>query len=61
MLKHIQLNVPCGKTIALVGQSGSGKSTLVDLLPRYHDVQQGHILIDGTDIRDVRLTTCVPS
>ncbi len=55
VLKHIQLNVPCGKTIALVGQSGSGKSTLVDLLPRYHDVQQGHILIDGTDIRDVRL------
>lgn len=55
VLKHIQLNVPCGKTIALVGQSGSGKSTLVDLLPRYHDVQQGHILIDGTAIRDVRL------
>ena len=55
VLKHINLNVAQGKTIALVGQSGSGKSTLVDLLPRYHDVQQGSITIDGTDIRDVKL------
>ena len=55
VLKHVDLTVPCGRTIALVGQSGSGKSTLVDLLPRYHDVQQGRILIDGTDIRDVRI------
>lgn len=55
VLKHINLSVSQGKTIALVGQSGSGKSTLVDLLPRYHDVQQGSITIDGTDIRDVKL------
>ena len=55
VLKHIDLTVEQGKTIALVGQSGSGKSTLVDLLPRYHDVQQGSITIDGTDIREVKL------
>ena len=54
VLKHINLTVPKGKTIALVGQSGSGKSTLVDLIPRYHDVSEGQILIDGKDIRDVR-------
>lgn len=55
VLKHINLTVPKGKTIALVGQSGSGKSTLVDLLPRYHDVQSGEILIDGTNIKDFRI------
>ena len=53
ILKHVNLTVPKGKTIALVGQSGSGKSTLVDLLPRYHDVQEGDITIDGTSIKDV--------
>ena len=55
VLHQVNLTVPQGKTIALVGQSGSGKSTLVDLLPRYHDVQQGDIRIDGTSIRDVRI------
>lgn len=55
VLKHINLTVPKGKTVALVGQSGSGKSTLVDLLPRYHDVQSGEILIDGTNIKNVRI------
>ena len=55
VLKHVNLTIPRGKTIALVGQSGSGKSTLVDLLPRYHDVQQGEILIDGVNIKDVRI------
>ena len=55
VLKHVNLTVPKGKTVALVGQSGSGKSTLVDLLPRYHDVQEGHITIDGTSIKDVRI------
>ena len=55
VLKHINLAVPKVKTVALVGQSGSGKSTLVDLIPRYHDVCEGQILIDGKDIRDVRI------
>ncbi|HJD75585.1 MAG TPA: ABC transporter ATP-binding protein/permease [Bacteroides reticulotermitis] len=56
VLKNVDLTVPKGHTIALVGQSGSGKSTLVDLLPRYHDVQEGDITIDGISIRDVRIT-----
>ena len=55
VLRHINLTIPKGKTVALVGQSGSGKSTLVDLIPRYHDVTSGAILIDGKDIRDVRI------
>ena len=55
ILKHINLTVEKGKTVALVGQSGSGKSTLVDLLPRYHDVQQGEITIDGTNIKEVAI------
>lgn len=54
VLKHVNLTVPKGKTIALVGQSGSGKSTLVDLLPRYHDVQLGEITIDGVNIKNFR-------
>ena len=53
VLKNINLTVPKGKTVALVGQSGSGKSTLVDLIPRYHDVRQGSILMDGKDLREV--------
>ena len=56
VLQHINLTVPKGKTVALVGQSGSGKSTLVDLLPRYHDVQEGAITIDGVSIKDVRIS-----
>lgn len=55
VLKGIDLVIPKGKTVALVGQSGSGKSTLVDLLPRFYDVNEGAIRIDGTDIRDARL------
>ena len=55
VLHHINLRVPKGKTVALVGQSGSGKSTLVDLIPRYHDVTAGHLLIDGKDVKDVRI------
>jgi subfamily B ATP-binding cassette protein MsbA len=55
VLKKINLTIPIGKTIALVGQSGSGKSTFVDLLPRFYDVSEGQILVDGTDIRDYRI------
>ena len=55
VLRDINLTVPKGKTIALVGQSGSGKSTLVDLVPRFHDVGEGEILIDGTNIKEVRV------
>ncbi|EFN91833.1 ABC transporter, ATP-binding protein [Prevotella amnii CRIS 21A-A] len=53
VLKNINLTIPKGKTIALVGQSGSGKSTLLDLIPRYYDVQEGEILIDGINIKDL--------
>ena len=55
VLKHVNLMVPKGQTIALVGQSGSGKSTLVDLLPRYHDVQLGEITIDCVNIKNFRI------
>lgn len=55
VLKHVNLMVPKGQTIALVGQSGSGKSTLVDLLPRYHDVQLGEITIDGVNVKNFRI------
>ena len=55
ILHDINIKVKKGETIAFVGQSGSGKSTLVDLIPRYHDLQQGCILIDGTDIKDLKI------
>lgn len=55
VLTDINIRIPKGKMIALVGQSGSGKSTLVDLIPRYHDVCQGEILLNGTDIRDYKV------
>ena len=53
VLKNINLVIPKGKTIALVGQSGSGKSTMVDLIPRYYDVQEGEVLIDGINVKDL--------
>lgn len=55
VLKGVNLSIPKGKTVALVGQSGSGKSTMVDLLPRFYDVTKGSIRLDGTDIRNASL------
>ena len=57
VLKHINLKVQKGKTVALVGQSGSGKSTMVDLVPRYHDVSDGALLVDGKDVKDVSVAS----
>ena len=56
VLKHVNLKVQKGTTVALVGQSGSGKSTLVDLVPRYHDVGEGALLIDGKNVKDVSIS-----
>lgn len=55
VLKHINLHIEKGKTIAIVGQSGSGKSTLVDLLPRFFDIDRGEILVDGISIKDYKV------
>jgi len=55
VLKNINLTIEKGKTIALVGSSGAGKSTLADLIPRFHDVTGGELLIDGTNIREYSL------
>ncbi len=56
ILRNISFTLEKGKTIALVGQSGSGKSTLVDLLPRFYDVNEGAILVDGIDVRDMKVS-----
>lgn len=55
VIHGVDLTVPKGQTIAIVGQSGSGKSTLVDLIPRYHDVTNGELLIDGTNVKDLKI------
>jgi subfamily B ATP-binding cassette protein MsbA len=55
VLRNINLTIEKGKTIAIVGQSGSGKSTLVDLLPRFYDVTEGDILIDGNSVKDYKV------
>ncbi|MBK7606503.1 MAG: ABC transporter ATP-binding protein [Saprospiraceae bacterium] len=56
VLRNINLEIPKGKTVALVGRSGSGKSTMVDLLPRFYDVTEGEILIDGVNIKSMDLS-----
>ena len=55
VLRHIDLTIEKGKTLAIVGQSGGGKSTLVDLIPRYYDVQEGEVLIDGVNVKDMAI------
>ncbi len=55
VINGVSLDIPCGKTVALVGQSGSGKTTIADLLPRFYDVNEGSIDIDGVDIRNYRV------
>lgn len=55
VVKHVSLNIKKGQTVALVGQSGSGKTTMADLLPRFYDVQEGGIYIDGINIKDLRI------
>ncbi len=55
VLKNISLKIEKGKTVALVGQSGSGKSTMVDLIPRYYDVDEGEITIDGVNVKDMKV------
>jgi subfamily B ATP-binding cassette protein MsbA len=54
VLRGLDLDIPVGRTVALVGESGSGKSTVLDLIPRFHDVTGGRILIDGTDVRELK-------
>ncbi|KGO89510.1 ABC transporter ATP-binding protein [Flavobacterium suncheonense] len=55
VIKNLSLKIPKGKTVALVGQSGSGKSTIANLLTRFYDIQQGHIKIDGFDVKEVTM------
>jgi ATP-binding cassette subfamily B protein len=57
VLDDVTLDVPAGRTIALIGQTGSGKTTLTSLVPRFYDVTSGRVLVDGTDVRDVKLTS----
>ena len=55
VIDNVSIDIPCGKTVALVGQSGSGKTTIADLLPRFYDVNEGSITIDGVDLRNYRV------
>ena len=55
VLRDLQLDIPAGRTVALIGPTGSGKSTITQLIPRFYDPQAGRVLLDGVDVRDVRL------
>jgi subfamily B ATP-binding cassette protein MsbA len=57
VLRDVSLAIPAGKVVALVGMSGGGKSTLADLIPRFHDVQEGRITVDGVNVKELRLET----
>jgi len=57
VLDGVTLDVPAGRTIALIGQTGSGKTTLTSLVPRFYDATDGRVLVDGADVRDVTLTS----
>ncbi len=57
VLDGVTLDVPAGRTVALIGQTGSGKTTLTSLVPRFYDVTSGRVLVDGADVRDVTLTS----
>ncbi len=57
VLKKVNIKIPVGKTIAIVGESGCGKSTLLKLLPRFYDPTKGQVILDGTDLRDIRLSS----
>ncbi|MCJ8062885.1 ATP-binding cassette domain-containing protein, partial [Staphylococcus aureus] len=56
-LRNINLKIPAGKTVALVGRSGSGKSTIASLITRFYDIDEGHILMDGHDLREYTLAS----
>lgn len=55
VLRDVHLDIPAGRTVALIGTTGSGKSTITQLIPRFYDPQAGRVLLDGVDVRDVRL------
>ena len=57
VLDGVMLDVPAGRTVALIGQTGAGKTTLTSLVPRFYDVTSGRVLVDGADVRDVTLTS----
>ena len=55
VLNHVSFDAPAGQTIALLGATGSGKTTIINLIPRFYDVSEGRVLVDGNDVRDVTL------
>src|SRR4029077_3433932 len=57
VLEHLDLDVDAGRTVALIGHTGSGKTTLSSLVPRFYDVDSGRVLVDGVDVRDVKLAS----